>query len=200
MEFCLSCGGIIPDGAVFCPNCGAAGTKYRLEHINEGEAAPVVTVDAEAEQSAAEAGESAVMDAPTEEAELSAAEQSARRRNERILNEAGEERAAQQSARGAEPTRDSNTMAITGFVFSLLPIPFFISPIIGLILSAAAHRRAKSGDYRNDMISLAVAGKVISIVRIVLNALIIAAVIAFVCFVAYMHNNGLELNINNLFS
>lgn len=213
MEFCISCGGIIPDDAIFCPNCGAAGTKYRLEHMNDGEAAPVVTLEAEHIAEAAEAAEAELKTA--ENAELadysfgaeralegaaheeqkpeSEPKSEARLRNERILNETEAPR------RDIEPTEDANRSAIVGFVFSLLPIPFFISPIVGLIVSSVAHRRAKSGLYRNDFMSLAIAGKVISIVRIVLNVIIIAALIALGVLIVYMRDNGLEFNINNIF-
>ena len=186
MEFCISCGGIIPDDAVFCPNCGAAGTNYRLEHDDnaptEAAAPAPEAVEEAAEAEAAEAGEH------------NDAESKAMRRYEKIM------KSDEQPEKPAKAASGINKSAITGFIFSLLPLPLLLSPIIGLIVSCSAYKRARRGEYETNHESLAYAGKTISIIRIVMTVLLLAVAGAVIGVMAYLKENGMEINIKNLWS
>ena len=71
----------------------------------------------------------------------------------------------------AEPVRETphgtNGLAIAGFACA------FMAPIVGLILSIIAGKRADSGEYSNPLPGLAKWGKIVSIIGIILGAICI---------------------------
>lgn len=73
----------------------------------------------------------------------------------------------------SEPPRGMNGFAIAGFAAA------FSVPLAGLILSIIANVRAKSGEYKSPMRSLAVSGIIVSIVMMVLTVLFIIAYLGF---------------------
>lgn len=82
------------------------------------------------------------------------------------------------------PTQGTNGLAIAGMVLA-----FCFAPV-GIILSAIALKRARSGDYRNPLEGLAKAGLIVSIICTVLG-------IVYLCLLAAMgsyilSNGGIE--------
>lgn len=83
-------------------------------------------------------------------------------------------------------TRSTNGLAIAGFVLA------FVFPPVGIILSAMACKRAKSGEYRNPLPGLAKAGLIISIIGTVL--LVLYVIFAVVFFGYIFENYGSDLS------
>ena len=77
--------------------------------------------------------------------------------------------------------RGTNGLAIAGFACA------FIAPLVGLILSIVAGKRAESGEYENPLAGLAKWGKIVSIIGIVLGVIIISL---YVFGIIYAVNNG----------
>ena len=152
---CIHCGDTIPDTAKFCPSCG-----QRVQ------AAPQVTV---MEPTVVPQEESPRADEGAYEAPVSAPEPGY------AYGQAAPTYAAPASAQ-------SNDLAIVGFVCSLILIPVFpigiASSVLGFILSLIGLSKSKQLPEHKGR-GLAIAGAVISAIRIALRIIVLVAMIAF---------------------
>ncbi len=80
------------------------------------------------------------------------------------------------------PLRGTNGLAIAGFACA------FSVPLVGLILSVIAGKRAASGEYQNPLPGFAKWGKIISIVSMVLIALFISLYVVLIVYA--VRNSG----------
>jgi|GEM_PF-4978932 len=211
MEFCINCGGIIPDEADFCPNCGAAGTKYRLEHDEAAHseacvttALPEVIVQPEASEQRGSPIKQEITAQYKDAQTVIAEEQSSAEGRYAAAMLGGSP--AQKDAPAPHPAEEipklkptgTNGAAVTGFVFSLLPIPFILSGLLGLIISSVACKRARSGRFEKGHEELAIAGKVLSVMRFVVIILAVLLGFAVSTLTAYLEKQGITINISNL--
>ena len=79
------------------------------------------------------------------------------------------------------PTQGTNGLAIAGMVLA-----FCFAPV-GIILSAIALKRARSGDYRNPLEGLAKAGLIVSIIMTILG--VILCIVYAALIIRYLDGN-----------
>ena len=163
---CTHCGALLPESTKFCTSCG--------ERIQVAAETPIQTSAYEESAPAAEPAEEA---APAHiEVNASASAQPL----PAFSDQSGSSSQADGAPTFAAPP-PSNVLAIAGFVCSLILIPVFpigiLSSLLGLILSLVGLSKSKKLP-ENKGRGLAVAGTIISIIRLALRLILLVAVIA----------------------
>ena len=163
---CIHCGELLPDTAKFCPSCGQRVQAAPQPTVSEPE--PTVSEPAAAPQEEAPQADAQVYGAPADAPLSSPAPVQ------------GYGPAAPGYAAPAPVS--SNDLAIAGFICSLILIPVLpigiVSSILGLILSLVGLSKSKQLPERKGR-GLAIAGTIISAIRIALRIIFVVAMIAF---------------------
>ena len=157
---CIHCGAQLPDGAKFCTSCGA--------RIDTVPAAPV---------------QESASSTPAPETCPPAAEPTAPTGSASVANQLPASYSAPSHSSSQAKTgytvpvsQPSNDMAIAGFICSLILIPVFpigiLTSIVGFILSLIGLSNAKKLPSRKGH-GLALAGTIISVIRIALRIIVL---------------------------
>ena len=179
---CIHCGAQIPDGAKFCTSCGRPVETVPASPIEEPVAEESV---ANGETIESGSGEEPVQEQGSAESYTPPvnASEGYKAANAQLPPSYSNPNysSGAKSAYTVPAQSQANSLAIAGFVCSLIFIPVaigFLTAIAGLVLSIMGLNNAKKLP-ENKGHGLALAGAIISAVRIVLSIVIIIALIAF---------------------
>ena len=168
---CTNCGELLPDSAKFCTSCG-----HRVQTVSESPIQENVTADPEPASEPADAA----VESPAAPVYASQGYTSANAQLPPSYSDPNYSSQPKAAATVAAPPA-SNGLAIAGFVCSLILLPIFpiglLSSVAGFILSLMGLSAAKKLP-ENKGHGLALAGTIISAIRIALRIIFIIFMLA----------------------